>query len=57
MGWWRCRRRLWRFRLEAGNEDKKLGEMAKQNMLEVVANFRTAATRKFLPVERGFDDG
>jgi hypothetical protein len=31
----------------AGNKDPKLGEMAKQNMLEVVANFRTAATRKF----------
>ncbi|KAF4233111.1 hypothetical protein CNMCM8980_004523 [Aspergillus fumigatiaffinis] len=29
----------------AGNKDPKLGEMAKQNMLEVVANFRTAATR------------
>lgn len=31
----------------AGNPDPKLGEMAKQNMLEVVSNFRTAATRKF----------
>lgn len=31
----------------AGNSDPKLGQMAKQNMLEVVANFRTAATRKF----------
>lgn len=29
----------------AGNPDPKLGEMAKQNMLEVVSNFRTAATR------------
>ncbi|RHZ44676.1 N-methyltransferase gliN [Aspergillus thermomutatus] len=29
----------------AGNSNPKLGEMAKQNMLEVVANFRQAATR------------